>query len=405
MNHDVLQEMFSDVSPETGYENLPFYEAGLSQEANSLFEDEYMGESFPESGMNGSFESLFENDAFPEWEDESGGLFETTFASEWEFEGGFVQELDREFDYAAQQEGDMFFKRLARGAHNLVRNPKFQAIAKAAARGALGGAINAGSTAFPMFKPFARPLTNLVNQVLKEVDVAGRIASAEGFYEDEAYFEIVQEIQSEGNPMTRAYAEAMMEHLGVIAAESESEEEASAFIAPLIPLAAKALPAAIKMVPGVMSATAKLAPVVMKGIENVGKSLLSHPDTKKMVNSLPSIAKDTVTDIARHVAKTGSITENQALRYLAKETAKNLSSPQKLVQNYQKAKAGSRRYTQARRQLQAKQGGTGIAGTGRMPTSGATTPRMTSGRPHNPTYPQRPQGMAICCNCGCHRRR
>jgi hypothetical protein len=398
MNHDVLQEMFSDVSPETGYENLPFYEAGVSQEVNSLFEDEYMGEVFPESGMPGSFESLFENDAFPEWEDEGEGLFETTFSSEWEMEGGFAQELDREFDYAAQQEADMFFSKIIKA----VKSPAFRNIAKMAARAAL----KAGSVAFPV----AAPVLGLVQSAIKEAEYAGGIASgvgsAEGFYEyeDESYYEIVQEIQSETNPAVRAYAEAMMEHLGIVASESESEDESLAFLAPLVPLAAKALPAAIKMAPNVLSATAKVAPMIMKGVQGIGKSLLNHPDTKKMVNSLPTIVKGTVTDIARHVAKNGTITGNQALRYLAGETAKNLSNPHKLAQNYQKAKAGSRKYTQARQQIQAKQP---------LPRAGQSVPSVARPRPNRPYSPHRPrpypphrpQGMTVCCNCGCRGRR
>ena len=389
MNHDVLQEMFSDVSPETGYENLPFYEAGVSQEVNSLFEDEYRGEVFPESGMNGSFERLFENDAFPEWEEEGEGLFETTFASEWEMEGGFVQELDREFDYAAQQEADQFFNKIVKA----VKSPAFRNIAKMAVRAAL----KAGSVAFPI----AAPVLGLVQGAIKEAEYAGGIASgmgaSEGFYEDESYYEIVQEIQSETNPITRAYAEAMMEHLGIVASEAEGEDESLAFLAPLVPLAAKALPTAIKMAPNVLNATAKVAPLIMQGVQGIGKSLLNHPDTKKMVNSLPSIVKSTVADIAQHVAKNGTITGNQALKYLAGETAKNLGSPQKLAQNYQKAKAGSRKYTQARQQLQAKQ-----------PIKNS---QVRPFRPYNPRRPHAhnhlPHGIGItfCQNCECRGRR
>src|SRR5512136_96179 len=74
--------------------------------------------------------------------------------------------------------------------------------------------------------------------------IAGSLLGGQGEYEGE--FE--EEWEGEVNPIRRIYPDALMEHLGHIAAEAESEAEAEAFCAVLVPLALRVYPRAIPAV-------------------------------------------------------------------------------------------------------------------------------------------------------------
>src|SRR5271167_3436794 len=63
----------------------------------------------------------------------------------------------------------------------------------------------------------------------------------EGEFEAEGEFEGEGEFETESNPIRKIYSDAMMEHLGALAAEAESEQEAEEHFLPLIGMAASKL--------------------------------------------------------------------------------------------------------------------------------------------------------------------
>jgi hypothetical protein len=164
--------------------------------------------------------------------------------------------------------------------------------------------------------------------------------TAEGEWESPAYFH-------QTFSMHEAVPAAMlMEHLGHGAAEAESDGEAFAFLAPLLPMAMKALPLigkglglAAKTLPKVASTVMKVAPKVMKGVQGAAKALRANPVTKPLVQALPNVVRKTTADIARQVAAGKPITAQTAVRTFARNTANVLSDPRQVV----RAVNGSRR--------------------------------------------------------------
>jgi hypothetical protein len=140
----------------------------------------------------------------------------------------------------------------------------------------------------------------------------------------------------------------LMEHLGHAAAEAESNGEAFAFLAPLLPLAMKALPLAaklgVKLLPKAASMVAKVAPKLIKGVQGVAKTLKSNPATKQLVQAIPRIVQQTTADLAQQVASGKPITADGALRTLARDTAKILGNPRAVVQTMNRAKARDGRF-------------------------------------------------------------
>src|SRR5689334_7755096 len=57
--------------------------------------------------------------------------------------------------------------------------------------------------------------------------VGSLLGEGEEEFEDESAFESSYEAEDELNPMRKIYPDAMMEHLGELAAEAESEDEAA----------------------------------------------------------------------------------------------------------------------------------------------------------------------------------
>lgn len=144
---------------------------------------------------------------------------------------------------------------------------------------------------------------------------------------------------------------AMMEHLGHGAAEAESDGEAFAFLAPLLPLAAKAIPflakGAAKLLPKIASNVMKVAPKLLKGMKGAAKVLRSNPVTKDLVNALPQVVKKTTADIARQVGSGRPVSSQAAVRAFARNTAKVLGNPASAVRTVQRSKKVDRRVHQA----------------------------------------------------------
>ena len=97
-----------------------------------------------------------------------------------------------------------------------------------------------------------------------------------------------QEGESELNPIRKIYPDAMMEHLGELAASAESEEEAAEHFLPLIGMAASKLlpvvaravaPMAKKALPKIAQAVTRSTPQLTKAVGNIAKTLHRNPQT------------------------------------------------------------------------------------------------------------------------------
>jgi hypothetical protein len=143
----------------------------------------------------------------------------------------------------------------------------------------------------------------------------------------------------------------LMEHLGHAAAEAESNGESFAFLAPLLPLALKALPLAAKALPKFLpkaaSLISKVAPKLIKGVNAVARTLRTNPVSKPLVRALPKVVQQTAADLARQVAAGKTITPQTAAQTLAKQTAQVLGNPQSVVQCVRRSQAIDRRFHQA----------------------------------------------------------
>ena len=170
---------------------------------------------------------------------------------------------------------------------------------------------------------------NVVGNLLGE-------GEGEDEYEDESAFEAEAEAEEEISPIRKIYPDAMMEHLGEMAFESETEDEAAEHFLPLIgmaaskllPVVAKAVaPMAKKALPKIARAVTKATPSLTKGIGTVAKSLHRHPQTRHLLKTVPAIARRTVGSIARQAAHGRHITPRTAVRTLARQARHVLAHP------------------------------------------------------------------------------
>jgi len=142
--------------------------------------------------------------------------------------------------------------------------------------------------------------------------------------------------EDEISPIRKIYPDAMMEHLGELAAEAETEDEAAEHFLPLVgmaaskllPVVAKAVaPMAKKALPRIAKALTKSTPKLTHGIAKVAKALHRNPQTRHLLRTVPGIARRTVGSIAHKVARGGHITPRTAVRTLARQTRRVLGTP------------------------------------------------------------------------------
>lgn len=165
---------------------------------------------------------------------------------------------------------------------------------------------------------------------------AGPLVRAAGLSE----FEWEGEDEALLNPARRAaLAGPTMAHLGHAAARASSAAEAEAFLGALIPIAARLVP---RLAPTVMRA----APGLIRGVANVGRTLLRSPATRPLVRAVPSIVRGTVANIARQVASGRPITPTTAVRTLAQQTYRTLATPQAASRAVRQTRALDRAYHQ-----------------------------------------------------------
>jgi hypothetical protein len=225
---------------------------------------------------------------------------------ELEGEGEFEAEAEGEFETEGEEESEEFFRQLASLAAQAARSPALRRIGQAAARSALGG-------------------------------LAGQ-----GELEGELEWEDEYEGEEEANPIRRVYPDALMEHFGHAASQTESEAEAEAFVGALVPLAARLVP---RVAPAIMRA----APQLIRGVARVTRTLRRNPATRPLVRAVPTIVRRTTASLARRVARGQTVTPRTAVRTLAGQTSRVLSSPQQCVHAYRRSRALDRRYHVAAR--------------------------------------------------------
>ena len=169
---------------------------------------------------------------------------------------------------------------------------------------------------------------NVVGSLLGE-------GEGEDEYEDESSFE--SESEEEISPMRKIYPDAMMEHLGELAAESESEDEAAEHFLPLIGMAASKLlpvvaravaPMARRALPKIARALTRSTPRLTRGIGKVAKTLYRNPQTRHLLKTVPAIARRTVGSIARQAAHGRHISPGTAVKTLARQARRVLGHPQ-----------------------------------------------------------------------------
>jgi hypothetical protein len=88
----------------------------------------------------------------------------------------------------------------------------------------------------------------------------------------------------------------------------------------------------------------RAAPQLIKGAANVTKVLRANPSTRPLVRAVPLIMQRTAKTIAEGG---GRVSTPQAVRVLAGQTARTLTSPRQCVRAYQRSNALDRRYHQA----------------------------------------------------------
>ena len=295
--------------------------------------------------------------------------------------------------YANEAEGEAeqeaFFNHLAAAADRAGRPQSLRRVALAAAKEAFRGA-------------------------------ALRYPAIQGEGELEGEFENEFEHEAMLSPVRPGAALAMMEHMAHEAAAAESESGAAEQFLPLIPLAAKALlPLALKALPIVGKIGAKvggkllakvaprllkLAPKLLKrvtpnltrGISQLTRGLFRNRSTRPLLRAVPTIARRTVTNLARQIASGRKITPVSAARTLARQTQRALANPRHLRKIYSRGRRADAAYHHRARRF------TGGASPSVAPSGGsgghAGAVHPGGGRPAFTTGPA-PGGGAGTCRC------
>lgn len=295
------------------------------------------------------YEYEYELESLPELE----GIYE----SEWEGET------------AGSFEAEQFFQELSQAARRGTPLHSLQRLAMSSARSALSnGGVSADGYD-------AQSLMGL-SEYEGEFESGG---AAEGEMEQALHY------------MQQTPSAAMMEHLGHAAAEAETEGESFAFLAPLIPLAMKALPLAAKgigmlgkaaaknILPRIASNITRNAPRMIRSLQGVARTLHSNPRTRPLVRTLPTVARRATADLVRQAARGRPVTPQAAVRAIARQTAQVIGSPQQAVQAWQGSRDMDRKFH--------------TAAGGAMPPLPDVIPPSVMSEPVS-------NGKKCCCSCG-----
>jgi hypothetical protein len=153
--------------------------------------------------------------------------------------------------------------------------------------------------------------------------------------QQEAEFE--WEMEGELNPVRKWYPDAMLEHMGHAAAETESEAEAEALAGAMVPLAARAVPAAA---PAILRAT----PALVCGVAGLTRALRQGPGTKPLVRVVPAIVRSAAKALSKQMAVGNSVTPHAAVRTLATETMRVLGNRGQAAQAFKRSQQLDRQF-------------------------------------------------------------
>jgi hypothetical protein len=236
------------------------------------------------------------------------------------YEHGLLPELETSFatgEFEGQLESEQFFGALA----NLARRGASWITAPGSPqrRFALGIARQALAQGLPALGQWT----------------GGRAASWLSGLLPQQEFE--SELEGEISPIRKIYPDAMMEHVGHMAAETQSEGEAEALAGALIPLAGRLIPRAA-------SALVRATPGLVCGVSGVVRGLRQDPATRPLVRVVPSIVRSTAATIARQSARGVAVTPQAAVRTLARQIVRVLGSPQQTAQAYRRSRVLDRRF-------------------------------------------------------------
>lgn len=179
---------------------------------------------------------------------------------------------------------------------------------------------------------FLNTIMGLAQKVLGSSDM--QEAESESEFESESEEEGEEEF---ANPQARWYPDALMEHLGHLAAESESEAEAEAFIAAAIPLAAQLLPKALPLI-------SKAAPKLIKAAGKLTRVLRRNPRTRKLVKTVPRMVKRTVGRMAQQSVRGRRVTPASATRTFRREAKRVIGNPATCAHAWRTNRAADRKF-------------------------------------------------------------
>lgn len=274
---------------------------------------------------------------------------------------------------------------------------------------------------------------NVVGSLLGESE--GELeGEGEGEFEGEFETEYEGEFETEISPIRKIYPDAMMEHLGELAAEAESEQEAAEHFLPLIgmaatkllPVVAKAVaPMAKKALPRIAKSVFRTVPHLTKGVGKIARTLHRNPQTRHLLRAVPTVARRTVGSIARRAVKGQPVTPRVAIRALAHQAKRVLGTPRHRAHALRRHHALERRlhtrwgrgmvrphyrYGHAPAQMRAGVSGAphyaGAAPAGRAasvtrPAGGITYGQMVGGQCVCPTAGASPQAGPAPAYCRC----
>lgn len=144
------------------------------------------------------------------------------------------------------------------------------------------------------------------------------LGSMAGMNESEYEFEQFE-------PIPASESEVLAEHLAHMAANSESEAEAEAFIGALVPLIARGFGAAA---PSLMRA----APHLIRGAARAAHTLYPNARTRPLLRTFPGILKKTASMLARQANSNRPLAQSTAVKALAGNVAQVLGNPRTTAQ-------------------------------------------------------------------------
>ncbi|WOB44515.1 hypothetical protein HNI00_16195 [Thermoleptolyngbya oregonensis NK1-22] len=237
---------------------------------------------------------------------------------ESEFESAVLGESDRAYEY--EYESEEFLPLLA---------PILKAAAPMAIQ-AIGGLFRRrrrrGQREFEM--EFETPLNEFELEGEYEGDpfignlLRGLGSAFGGDGEFEYEFEQHPEALPEFETAPASEYEVMAEHLAHMAANSQSEAEAEAFIGALIPMVARGISAAAPVI-------SRVVPQVIRPLAQAGRALLQNPQTRPLVRTFPTIARSSLATLAQRVAKGQPVNARVAARTVAGNVAQVLGNPRR----------------------------------------------------------------------------